>query len=378
VDRSFSSMVGAQVKVCLLVTRRQVVITRFLLGPSKAARYRACIETLYSYNIRIEVCMRAKLKQLRVQAEMTQARLASLVGVTQPNYQRWEAGAATIPAAKLKKLAKVLKASPDLILGRHPPVEVSLYDDSVSDELSYYGEVSIHFCGGGAPLLLSISERAFSSMHRDLQLDVAFVTVESLANQTVVIRMKAIADVYFSSEAYDDYGPEHGSYANHVDLQIPDARDWEIIEALAAGEIGIENFDPANVQRVREMIMITDDQYEKLVADGLIKIEDLESERAKNQTKTDLILEMAYKTTYQLSTGQRRSVYVDNPEDIFNAFCDLIDFEEDKPADDMIRVEAEGRHRVIFINKHAMDYVIIPTHRYNKGRVDAADYALRT
>jgi transcriptional regulator with XRE-family HTH domain len=321
--------------------------------------------------------MRAKLKELRVQAEMTQARLASLVGVSQPNYQRWEAGAAPIPTAKLKKLAKALKTHPDVILGRHPPVRVGLYDDSVSDELSYYGEVSIHFCGGGAPLLLSISERAFSRMHRDLQLDLAFITVESLANQTVVIRMKGIADVYFSSEAYDDYGPEHGSYANHVDLQIPDARDWEIIEALAAGEIGIETFDPADVQRIREMIMITDEQYKKLIAEGLVKPEDLENERAKTQEKTNLIFETACKVTYQLSAGQRRSVYVDNPEDLFNAFCDLIDFEESDATDDRIRLEAEGRHRVVFINKHAMDYVIIPTHRYNEGRVDSADSALR-
>jgi transcriptional regulator with XRE-family HTH domain len=322
--------------------------------------------------------MRAKLKQLRVDAGMTQARLAELVGVSQPNYQRWEAGAAGIPATKLEKLAKVLKTSPDIIVGRHPPVEVRLYDESVSDELSYYGEVSIHFCGRGAPLLLSISEDAFTRMHRDLQRDVAFVIVESLANQTLVIRTKAIADVYFSSEAYDDYGPEHGTYANHVDLQIPDARDWEIIEALAPGEIGLDGFDPADVRRVREMIMITDEQYQKLVADGLIKPEDLESERSKNQAKTDLILEMAYKTTYQLSTGQRRSVYVDDSENLFDAFSDLTDFEEVEVTDEMIRLEAEGRHRIIFINKNALDYVSFPTHRYNEGRVNVADDALRT
>jgi len=120
--------------------------------------------------------------------------------------------------------------SPEAILGRHQPIEASLYDDSVSDDLSYYGEVAIHFCGGGEPLLLSISEDAFTR----LQGDAAFVTVKSLANQTMAVRTKAIADVYFSSEAYDDYGPEHGTYINHIDLQIPDARDWEIIESLSS------------------------------------------------------------------------------------------------------------------------------------------------
>jgi hypothetical protein len=107
-----------------------------------------------------------------------------------PNYQRWEAGSAPIPEAKLKKLAKVLKTSPEaILLDRHPPIETSIYDDSVSDKLSYYGEVSIHFCGGGASLLLSISEEAFTHLHRDLQGDLPFVTVESLANQTVAIEL---------------------------------------------------------------------------------------------------------------------------------------------------------------------------------------------
>jgi len=320
--------------------------------------------------------MKVKLKQFRVAAGMTQAKVAAAVGVTQPNYQRWEAGAAPIPAAKLKKLAKVLKASAEAILGRHPPIEASLYDDSVSDDLSYYGEVAIHFCGGGNPLLLSISEAAFTSLHRDLQGEAAFVTVESMANQTVALRTTAIADVYFSSEAHDDYGPEQDTYINHIDLQLPDARDWEIIECLACDEVGIEDFDPADVARVRNMIMITDAQYEKLVADGRIKADDLESERAKNQAETDRILEAAYLTTYQLSTGQQRSVYVDGPENLFNAFYELVDFDGGISTDDTIRLEAEGRHRVIFINKSALDYVAIPTHQFKEGSVEATAVAL--
>ena len=319
--------------------------------------------------------MRAKLRQLRVRAGMTQAKLAGLVGVTQPNYQRWEAGAAPIPAAKLKKLTKILKSDADVILGRHPIVDVNWYDDLVKRELSYYGEVSIHFRGGGASLLLSISEDSFSRMHRDLQRDIAFVTVESLMNQTVAIRLKAIADVYFSSDAYDDYGPEHDAYENHVEMQIPDARDWKIIEALAFDGADIDKFDPADVQRVTKMIMVTDEQYDKLVADGFIKVEELENERAKNQVKTNLILEWAYKTTYQLSTGKRRSLYVDDPEDLFDAFLDLTDFPEGESPEEMIRLEVEGRHRIIFINKNGLDYVAIPTHLYNEGRANLGDKA---
>ena len=260
--------------------------------------------------------------------------------------------------------------SAEAILGRYPPIKAALYDDSASDEVSYYGEVAVHFMGGGEPLLLSISESAFGRLHRDLQGDNAFLTVESLANQTVIFRAKAIADVYFSSEAYDDYGPEHGTYANHLDLLLPDARDWEIIECIA-DDHGLEDFDPADVERVRNTIMITDEQYARLVADGLIKTEDLDGERSKNQAETERIISAAQTATYQLSTGQRRSVFIYASEDLYEAFYDLIDFGGDMASDDMILLKAEGRHRVIFVNRNALDYVSIPTHQYKKGSVEA-------
>jgi transcriptional regulator with XRE-family HTH domain len=315
--------------------------------------------------------MKTKLKQFRVRAGLTQAKLAKKVGVTQPNYQRWESGSAPVPEEKLKKLAKALGTSPESLLGRHPPIEARLCDDSAGDDLNYYGEVAVHFCGGGAALLLSISEEVFSSLHRDLQLNRAFVTVKSLANQTVVIRTKAIADLYFSSEAYDTYGPEHDTYTDRGSLQMPDSRDWEIVEALEHN-VGLEDFGRADVQRVQQMIMITDEQYAQLVADGRIKPEDLESERKKNSQETDRIFKLASTTTYQLSTGQRRDMYVDDDEGLFRAFYQLIEFDEDEPADDMILLPAEGRHRIAFINKGALDYVSIPTHKYEAGSVEVA------
>lgn len=319
--------------------------------------------------------MKTKLKQFRVRAGLTQAELAKKVGITQPNYQRWEAGSAPVPEQKLKKLAKVLKTSPAAILGRHPPIEARLYDDSAGDHLDYYGEVAIHFSGRGAPLLLSISEEAFSNLHRDLQLNTAFVTVKSLANQTVAIRINAIADLYFSSEAHDDYGPEHDKYEEHSLLHMPYPRDWEIVEALEHDD-GAEDFDPADVQRVKQSIMITDEQYARLVADGRIKAEDLEAERKKNQKETDRIFKLASRTAYQLSTGQRREVYADNEEDLYNAFYELTEFDGGEAAEGMILLPAEGRHRIVFINKAALDYVSIPTHKYEAGSVEAAAAAM--
>jgi transcriptional regulator with XRE-family HTH domain len=318
--------------------------------------------------------MRTKLKRFRVDAGLTQAKVADAVGVSQPNYQRWESGSAAIPADKLKKLAKVLKTSPEAILGKHPPIEAGFYDDSVGEDLNYYGEVSIQFCGGGAALLLSISEGAFHRLYRDLQRGAAFVTVESLANQTVAIRTRAIADLYFSSEAYDYCGPEgkvFRDYPDHLSIQMPDARDWEIVEALASDGIGLEDHDPADVRRVTERVMITDEQYDKLVADGRIKPEDLEKERERNRQETDRIFALATHTTYQLSSGQRRTVYVDEAKELYRAFYELIEFDGGEPAEGMIVLPAEGPHRTVFINKNALDYVMLPTHRFAAGRTES-------
>jgi hypothetical protein len=38
----------------------------------------------------------------------------------------------------------------------------------------------------------------------------------------------------------------------------------------------------------------------------------------------------------------------------------------------MILLRAEGSHRVAFINKNALDYVSMPTHHYEAGRVEAS------
>lgn len=141
---------------------------------------------------------------------------------------------------------------------------------------------------GGKPLLLSITDGECSRLYRDLQRNSTFVTVESLANQTAIIRKQAIADLYFSSEAYDDYGPEHRDYEGHVLLQMPDTRDWEIVEALSDGDENVlSEYSTDDVRRVSEAVMITDDQYEVLLAEGRIRPENLEREKIKIKRKRE-------------------------------------------------------------------------------------------
>jgi transcriptional regulator with XRE-family HTH domain len=313
--------------------------------------------------------MANRLKHFRVTAGATQTAVAKAVGVTQPTYQRWEAGSVDIPDAKLAKLAKVLKATKEALLGRHPPIEAAFYDDSAPEDLQYYGEIAAHFHGGGESLLLSISEEARSHLFRNLRLTSKFVTIKDLGNRTVAIRREAISDLYLSSEAYDDYGPEHHEpgYKDGTPIQFPDPRDWEIIESLACGGVDFEDFSDADVERVQKAVLITGEQYEKLVVDGFIKTEDLETEKAKNAAITDKTFEMATSVVYQLSTGQRRTVNVTDCE-LYEALSDLVDDDgENFDEDSSIILQSEGYHRAVFINPDAVDYISIPTHLLEKS-----------
>jgi transcriptional regulator with XRE-family HTH domain len=312
------------------------------------------------------------LKKFRVKAGMTQTKLAEALGVTQPSYQRWETGNAPIPDEKLKKLAKVLETAPETLLGRYTPIDAAFYDDSAPEHLQYYGEVAVHFKGGGEPLLLSISEEVHSNLFRELQEGHKFITAKSLANQTVVIRTAAISDLYFSSEAYDDFGPEHDTY-EHVTLQLPDSRDWEIIETLEIGDVSNDEFDPAAVERIEKMLeTTTDEEFKQFIDEERIKPEDIEKTRAKEKAAVDRIFELASNVVYQLSTGQKRHISVYEDGDVYGAFWGMVGNYDDDDDDRIIVFQAEGYHRTAFINNSALDYVSIPTHKYEAGELEAS------
>jgi transcriptional regulator with XRE-family HTH domain len=307
---------------------------------------------------------------------MTQAKAARAAGVTQPTYQRWEIGQVETPDDKLKKLAKAFGATEAELRG--DSIHVSIYDSKANPEHNYYGEVAVHFRGGGEPILLSISDAACDKLHGDMQqINRTYVLVESLANQTVIIRRDAISDLYFSSEAYDDYGPEHlnedGSYnregyKNHIEWQIADPHTWEILECFACDGVGLEDFEDADVKRVEKLFHISDEEYAQLVADGHIKAEDLEREKAKNEKQADQLFEAATDVVYQLSNGGVRrkfKTYSGDDQELYNAVYQLIEYEsgaDDEIIPEMIRFAPEGGHRMIFVNRLAFDYMSLPTH----------------
>jgi len=322
--------------------------------------------------------MANRLKYHRVQNAKTQAEAAKAAGVTQPTYQRWETDRAEVPKAALAKLAKYFKATPVELLGTHPPVEAAFYDDDAPLDLQYYGEIAVHFRSGSEPLVLSISEAARTSAYSQLYENRRFITFKDLGNRSVAIRREAISEFYFSSEAYDWYGPkeEHDNYKLGTPIQMPDTRDWEIIEAIYDEEIGAGDFmsdcPKEQVERVCKAVMITDEQWDQLVADGRVKQEELETAKAARAADTAEVLALAHTVTIQLSNGKRREIeYVD---------CNLFEcweqFEDEHypysdPEHGLIRLPYEGYHQTVFLNPEALDYVSFPTHKVEGDRIES-------
>lgn len=322
-----------------------------------------------------------RLKHFRIRNAETQTQAAKAVGVTQPTYQRWEAGKAEIPKSHLAKLANHFKITELELLGRHPPKEASFYDDEAPLDLQYYGECAVHFCGGGEPLVLSISEAVYAQAYLELQSSKRFIVIKDLGNRTVAIRHKAIAEFYFSSDAYDTYGPDHDAYKLATPIQMPDTRDWVIVEAIRDEKIGGNDYtsdlSKDDVERVQHRIMITDVQFDELVAKGAIKPEDLVAEKAARAAETDEIMALAHTVTVQFSNGKRREIaYVDC--NLFECIEPLIYIhypysENDDEGPNMIRLPYEGYHRTAFFNPDVVDYISFPTHKIEKDEVESYD-----
>jgi transcriptional regulator with XRE-family HTH domain len=169
------------------------------------------------------------LKKVRLANMMTQTAVAEAMGVSQPNYQRWESGAASIPKDKQAKLAKILNSTVDEILGNPRPFDNSGIHNEISDENTYFGEIAFHFRSGKG-LLFPITEAERSRLHYRLNSKGDFIVVESLDNRIAFIRRASIQDVYLSSEAFDTFGPE--KYKDWLGLDRIEDEEWLVIENI--------------------------------------------------------------------------------------------------------------------------------------------------
>lgn len=312
-----------------------------------------------------------RLKHFRVKAELTQADVAKAIKVSQPHYQRYESGQAEVPPAKMKLLANLFSTSEAALMGRHAQVKAGIYEPELGPDLDYYGEVAIHFVGGGSPLLLSIAHSSYSDGHSQLQNELPFVIFTSLCNQTVAVRKAAISDLYFSSEAYDDYGPEHGNYFKASPIQLPDSRDWAIIEAFSIGE-DADGYDPESVARIDAMLEFQLGEDEQKAMDT----EMLKSAREKHDALVDQLYEISSCVIVRNSNGTRRKIGTFDDEHVYELITELASEFNAKDEPEMVIFPSEGYHRTSFINRNAIDYVSVPTHRFELGETDFNDQLL--
>lgn len=296
--------------------------------------------------------MKSRLKKLRLAAGMTQTGVADAMGISQPNYQRWESGSAQVPGGKLKKLARVLGTSADEILGRPAAFDRIGINREVGDDRKYYGEVAVHFTDGNA-LLLPISELARDSLHYQFQGNSEFVVAESLDNRIVFIRRKAVADVYFSSDAYGDSGP--GEHPGHLGIW-PDDRFWHVVEHMDTPEDLAEDFDAVEIRSVLRQIG----------AGGARKgtRNPGTGGGASSADSVERFFDRATNTYWQLMAGTLRREYVFDNLVLFEAFSFL---QEPGEAEGMIVLPTEGYHRSILIRTAAVAYISVPKHKFNAG-----------
>ena len=188
------------------------------------------------------------IKKARIVAGLTQIQVAKAMGVSQPTYQRWESRAVNVPTKQLDKLAKVLDCTLSLLIGKPEPFDLLGIDKNISDKYTYFGEVAFHFHSGSRPLLLPISDAVYTYLNSALSNADAFIEITSLDNRTVFIRNNAISDIFFSSDAYDDYGPD--DYGDqHLGIFPYDAF-WKILEHSECIECLEDEFSPQEIKDV--------------------------------------------------------------------------------------------------------------------------------
>ncbi|MBR7985494.1 helix-turn-helix transcriptional regulator [Burkholderia cenocepacia] len=308
------------------------------------------------------------LKKMRLAAGFTQAEVAETMGVSQPTYQRWESGNTPVPAAKVKKLARSLAVTVDEILGKRAPFDLFGIEDGVPDERTFFGEAAVHFRTKG--ILLPISEAARSSLHRQLFEYRNFLVVETLDNRMVFIRREAVEDIYFSSEAYDTYGPDH--YDDHLGI-LPDDDFWTIVEHAQMPEFIEGELSSERISEVLDNFYLTDDALDELVKSGKVDECDRERVKADAAQKSQNFYERATTISWQLSSGKRRREYVGESDAIYAVLKAVEDGED---FESMIYLPLEGYHRTVFIASDTIDYIFVPKHKYREADLEAMDEAL--
>lgn len=310
--------------------------------------------------------MASFLRKHRLSAGMTQAEVAQALGVSQPNYQRWESGNAPIPATKQKKLARTLNTTVEALLGQPIPFDLLGVDQDVPDERTYFGEVAFRFASSS--ILLPISEATRIDLLRQLQYTSAFIITESLDNRFAFIRRDAINDVFFSSEEYDEYGPDT-PYEDYLDVR-PDDDFWKIVEFSECLDFLEDEFDAEQIQNAMSQYQLTDVELDALVAKGNVAAGNRATVRKEANSLSERLFNRATTICWQFSSGLARHESTGENKELYENLS-RIELDPDD-LDTLIYLPLEGYHRTVMINKKSLDFIVVPKHKYLDGKIELA------
>lgn len=307
-----------------------------------------------------------ELKKHRLLAGKSQTQVAKSLKISQSTYQRWESGAQKIPDAKRKQLAKLLEVKPTQLDSDAEDFDLFGVDEETPANRQYFGEVAIHFASNVQPLMSPIS-----IAERDRFVDIAstgseFFTFSTLDNWTVVLRVKSISDIYLSSDACDEYGPESERYETHIGLW-PSEKFWTVVENWETLDF-IDGISPERIREAMACLEFDEEIFGEKIERGHATSEDraeIEEQISKDGPK---LIQRASMLTWQYVSGIIRHEFIDSDEALLDALFRLEMTEESDG--ELLRIHAEGWHRTIMVNPSSLCYMAFPSHRINRAELE--------
>lgn len=308
------------------------------------------------------------IKRARLKASCTQAEAAKVAKVSQSTYHRWENESLSPSAEKLALLAKHFGTTVSALKG-----EAASFDRigfmGLAEDQTHFGEVAAHFKGSGEPLLLSITIAECKRALKQMQSESAFLTIMSMDNQSVFIRREAIADIYFSSEALQVEGPEGDRYQATLGKDYPQ-EFWEKVDTYiqTGGFAHVPEADKA----FRALLEPSDADYAEAVREGRLKAEDRDFMLACDHAHSARLCGLATKMYWQMG-AMRREALLDEESDVLSLFMLLDGAPLVEVMGTPVCVAVEQQHQIIYINPTALDYISIPTHKYEAQNLQMLD-----
>lgn len=326
------------------------------------------------------------LRKLRLRQFKTQADVAESMGVSQPNYQRWESGSAPVPEGQQKKLAKVLHCTVEEIIGEPIPFDpIGIKAFNISDDHTLFGLIVISF-GVRGTLTLPVSVADYDRLFEDLQKKVPFVRTKTFDNRTIFIRPDAVSDVQFIREESDRFVTyQEENKCEDFLGEYPDEKFWTLMEYM---------HEPFMLPECED---IPEEEFDHVVDHLLGRDEEKDQEeetpdtpapeRAERikQENDDNALEKFYQrataVTWQLSSGQQRSQGDVEADDLVEIVSYLeLDMAGEDFHYDLLPFKADEDSLSFFIRKAHLDYIWLPTRlldegecNYNEGVLEEAE-----